>query len=435
MSVASPPIDRAVLPRKLYVESTTRCNLRCPMCSKTIFPEAIPDRDMSRPVFSAVLEGMDQLEALVLNGIGEPLLHPDLPWMIASARARVPAQAWIGLQTNGTLLDTPLLDSLIAAGLNRLCLSLDALPQLGSRLGHPSQDAAQTGLQLVRQYCNRQQPAHFQYGVEIVVMRDNVDLLPDLVAQAATMGCSFCLVSHLLPYRADSEEQSLFDPNTSQARELFEQWVSDLQQSGIQIDSLLTAALQTGPLRPLGEHQQHFVTLRSQAKTRGLWLHLPNLIKWRHAPRPSWQQRFDQALEIARSHGLDLHLPPLSASPASPCRFVAEQAAFIGVDGTVMPCHALWHESRYHLATMEMQFSPQGLGNVAESSLDKVWQDQGFKAFHTAAHADSCPDCFNCGCGPCSDIAGTPHPFSNDCYGNTIPCGHCPWLLGGFRCL
>jgi len=59
----------------------------------------------------------------VLNGIGEPLLHPQLEAFIARARSLLPEGASIGFQTNGMALTDQRAASLVDAGLDRICLS------------------------------------------------------------------------------------------------------------------------------------------------------------------------------------------------------------------------------------------------------------------------------------------------------------------------
>ncbi|MCX5828080.1 MAG: radical SAM protein, partial [Deltaproteobacteria bacterium] len=65
-------------PTKLFVELTTRCNLQCPMCLKQRHDAEFLEGDISTDIFMTLLPALPTLEALVLNGIGEPLLHPRL---------------------------------------------------------------------------------------------------------------------------------------------------------------------------------------------------------------------------------------------------------------------------------------------------------------------------------------------------------------------
>jgi MoaA/NifB/PqqE/SkfB family radical SAM enzyme len=104
-------------PSRLFVETTTRCNLKCRMCVKQSGDGGICEGDISPSIFAALEPALPHVEALVLNGIGEPLLHPRLEDFIRRARELMPAGSWVGFQSNGLLLDNDLADSLVRAGL------------------------------------------------------------------------------------------------------------------------------------------------------------------------------------------------------------------------------------------------------------------------------------------------------------------------------
>ena len=130
-------------PSRLFVEVTSRCNLRCPMCVKQSGSQRTPDGDMTPEIFEALAPTFPKLDALILNGIGEPLLHPSLETYIRTAKRAMPEGSWVGFQSNGHLLDTARGRSLLAAGLDRIFLSVDATsPELfhtvrgGGSLGH-----------------------------------------------------------------------------------------------------------------------------------------------------------------------------------------------------------------------------------------------------------------------------------------------------------
>ncbi len=112
-------------PQKIYVELTTRCNLRCQMCVKYAEGSCIAEEDLSFSLFRKLAACLARTRTLILNGIGEPLLHPELVEIIGFARAKMPAGASIGFQSNGILLDRGKCRELIKAGLSTLCLSLD----------------------------------------------------------------------------------------------------------------------------------------------------------------------------------------------------------------------------------------------------------------------------------------------------------------------
>ncbi|WP_321530032.1 hypothetical protein [uncultured Desulfuromonas sp.] len=84
------------LPSKLFVETTTFCNLSCPMCVKHAEGSTIEEGHLTQATFDALKPAFSHLEALFLNGIGEPLIHPQLASFIAQARAEMATEAWIG---------------------------------------------------------------------------------------------------------------------------------------------------------------------------------------------------------------------------------------------------------------------------------------------------------------------------------------------------
>ena len=80
-------------PKKLYVELTTRCNLHCRMCVKYAEGSSIVEEDLPLAAFKSLAPSLAHTQALILNGIGEPLLHPELEKIISFARANMAPEA------------------------------------------------------------------------------------------------------------------------------------------------------------------------------------------------------------------------------------------------------------------------------------------------------------------------------------------------------
>lgn len=104
--------------KRIYVEITNVCNLHCRFCPGT----QRPHRFMSVEEFSFLARRLQgQAKYLYLHVLGEPLLHPALPEILAAA-------AQLGfrtcLTTNGTLLPQALPDLLAAPGLHKISVSL-----------------------------------------------------------------------------------------------------------------------------------------------------------------------------------------------------------------------------------------------------------------------------------------------------------------------
>ena len=84
--------------RKVYIEITNRCNLRCSFCPQTLRPA----RHMTPAEFAHVLDELRNLTGYIcLHVKGEPLAHPELAGLLALAHER---GFQVNLTTNGTLL-------------------------------------------------------------------------------------------------------------------------------------------------------------------------------------------------------------------------------------------------------------------------------------------------------------------------------------------
>ncbi|HEY6510374.1 MAG TPA: heme d1 biosynthesis radical SAM protein NirJ [Burkholderiaceae bacterium] len=101
-----------------------RCNLTCKHCYALSANHDYAGELSTDEVFTV----MDDLKAfqvpvLILSG-GEPLLRPDLFEIAARAKAK---RFYVGLSTNGTLIDAPMAERVAAAGFDYVGISLDGL--------------------------------------------------------------------------------------------------------------------------------------------------------------------------------------------------------------------------------------------------------------------------------------------------------------------
>ena len=104
--------------KKAYVEITNRCNLACSFCPKT----KREPHTMSAQEFGLVLSRLEgYVQYVYLHVMGEPLLHPELPTLLALAKAR---DMKICITTNGTLLARQTETLLAAPTLHKVSVSL-----------------------------------------------------------------------------------------------------------------------------------------------------------------------------------------------------------------------------------------------------------------------------------------------------------------------
>jgi MoaA/NifB/PqqE/SkfB family radical SAM enzyme len=84
VNIASPDLKP---PRNLYLETTSRCNLRCKGCiqHRGIWE---PQRDLSLQELIMICDQLPELGRVALHGIGEPLLNEELLDMIRYLKGR-----------------------------------------------------------------------------------------------------------------------------------------------------------------------------------------------------------------------------------------------------------------------------------------------------------------------------------------------------------
>lgn len=422
-------------PSKLFVETTTRCNLGCFMCVKQSCDHAIEEGDMSAATFAALAPAFPGLSALVLNGIGEPLLNPRLEEFIAHARRLMPPHGWIGFQSNGLLLTEARALSLLRAGLDRICLSIDSVSaetfrevREGGELDRV--DDAFSALALAVKRTGRDD---FRIGVEFVVMKKNLRELPDALAWAAGRGARFALVSHVLPYRQEHADQALYAGCSDQALELFRDWRGKAQKAGLDLRSYFRVAMKYGKSAEERRLTALVEELKDEAQRRGLVLDLKKLLEFDHGQGEEVAEVFERAREVAKRLGMELRLPAVELRQSRSCGFVEEGGAFVAWNGAVSPCYFLWHRYRCFASGWDQQVQAKVFGNVNEEDILRIWNAPPYRSFRDGVTAYDFPHCSSCGLAPC-DYVGS-DAFEQDCHIRAVPCGSCLWCTGIFQCL
>ena len=113
--------EHAPAPEEIYLEVTNRCNLRCRTCPQ-FFGMAERSHDLMWEQFVAIVGQFPRLRRVVLHGIGEPLLNPELGRMVRHLKQR---GAHVVFNSNGLLLRGRRAQDLAASGLDELRVSID----------------------------------------------------------------------------------------------------------------------------------------------------------------------------------------------------------------------------------------------------------------------------------------------------------------------
>lgn len=420
-------------PSRLFVEVTSRCNLHCPMCVKYSGPTKSPEGDMTPAMFESLGPAFPALDALILNGIGEPLLHPNLEDFIRVAKKAMPAGSWVGFQTNGHLLDETRARSLVAAGLDRVFLSVDATsPELfrtvrsGGSLGR-----VERALHVLAAVQKEQSGNTLEVGAEFVVMRDTLRELPTLVRWLAARGVTRLVVSHILPFGAGMAEQPIFGINTESGEVFYKKWAAKAQQKGIDLSQYFNVLWKYNKNPDELKLIELVQCMSAQACQKEIPFHLGNLLAGEALHQA--EEVFQEAEAVAATVGLRLVLPSLRPLTARACVGVRQGGIFIAWDGKVSPCHFLWRSFSCYLYGRRKQVAHRVFGDLSEESLLAIWNSQKYRQFRADVLRGGYPHCPSCNVYPCEDIDSL--DFEHDCYGESVPCGDCLWSMGLLQCM
>lgn len=422
-------------PSKLFVEATTRCNLGCFMCVKQTQHCGMHEGDMPAALFDALEPAFPHLEALVLNGIGEPLLHPGLEEFIRRAKRLMPATGWVGFQSNGLLLTNLRAISLVEAGLDRICLSVDASSPDTFRKVREGGELLDMGhafaaLAAAKERCGRPE---VRVGIEFVVMRSNMSELPAALRWAAGQGASFAIVTHLLPYDELHAEEAAYETCGEEAVALFSIWREMAEENGVDVYRYFEVRwkyVRTPEERRIVNLVE---AMKAEAERRGIFLDMKKLLRLDQGRHKEAMAVFAEARDVAQQCGIELRLPEVALSKKRRCDFIEEGGAFVSWDGDVSPCYFLWHSYRCFASGWEQRVSPKVFGNLAGRGILDIWNDPQFRAFRKNVITYDYPECSSCSLAPC-DYVQTDE-FEQDCHIRSVPCGACLWCMGVFNCL
>lgn len=433
LKIVPPPLRP--YPTKLFVETTTRCNLGCFMCVKQTEGCGMTEGDMSPRVFATLEPAFPHLEALVLNGVGEPLINLRLEEFIRLAKRSMPTTGWVGFQTNGLLLTNLRAISLVEAGLDKICISIDAAsPETFRKVREGGEllavDMALAAINMAKERCDR---PGLQVGIEFVLMRSNLGELPAALRWAADHGASFAIVTHVLPYDEPHAAEAAYCTCTDEAVALFRSCQEEAERQGLDLARYFEARWRFARSDEENRIVDLIEALKGEAARRNIFLDLKKLLRVDTGKLAEVDAVFAEAREVARETGLDLRLPEVTLRGKRSCDFVEEGGAFVSWEGNVSPCYFLWHRYRCFASGWTQQVQPKVFGTVGERGILDIWNDPAYRAFRENVLAYDYPDCSGCMLAPC-DYVQTDE-FQQDCHIKEVPCGACLWCTGVFQCL
>jgi len=353
--------------QRVYIEPTDLCNLECKMCIR------------AAETFEIILEGIKKISPrpeVFFGGQGEPLYHPNTIEWVAQLKA---IGVRVELITNGTLLTEKVARCLIEAGLDTLWVSIDgaspdsyadirlgaALPQVVDNLSR---------FRRMRRGSHHPQP---EIGIAFVAMRRNIQDLPAVIKLGSKLGAKHFLVSNVLPYTPEMQEEQLYRRTLNGMAYLSSRWLPQLSLPKMDIDS----------------HTQ-------------------------------------EAIFKALNSGYSVNFAGNDLSGSSDvCKFIAGGTMSIAWDGGVSPCWPLMHSHTSYLHGKEHFTRRHVVANVAERELADIWLDEDYVEYRAKVQGFKFAPCTFCGGCDLSE------KNEEDCLGNGFPaCGSCLWSQGVIQC-
>lgn len=203
------------LPAVLYIETTNRCDSLCQTCIRT-FQTLEPPKDLTLDELTQLVDQLPRLQRVLLHGIGEPLLNPQLFEMIAYLKGRGVA---VVFNSDAIGLTDRKRRSLVDSGLDELRVSMDAaIPETyrairGVPMFHRVVENVTALVDLQRELGVSTPTVSLWF----TVMKNNLRELPDFIRLAGKIGAAEVNVQRLIYYGQGMavQEQSLYGALTA----------------------------------------------------------------------------------------------------------------------------------------------------------------------------------------------------------------------------
>lgn len=203
-----------VAPACLYLEVTNECNLTCVTCPLTFGRVEAPALLTLEKVRYLVSQ-FPTATRMVLHGIGEPLLNPELPQIIRYLKSE---GKYVLFNSNATLLNARWREALIDSQLDEFRVSLDATtPESYARVrGKPMFPLILTNLRQLMALKKELGASRPQVSLWLTGLKETLAELPDFVRLAHSLGIEEVYLQRLVYWQDDNHEklatpeQSLF---------------------------------------------------------------------------------------------------------------------------------------------------------------------------------------------------------------------------------
>lgn len=383
---------------------------------------------MPHEVFEKLKSLFPYLESLVFSGFGEPLLNREIFHMIKLAKALLPKNATLAVQSNGSLIDEDMALELITGGINKFCISIDTLTD---SYGHCYQSAI-NALEVLKRLKKK---FNMVFGIEMVITKDNLAEIVSLINNILKYNIDFIIISHLIPYSLEMASKVLYDTNNAESVKIFDKWHQTLQKKGYKTDDWFDIAKKmAGEGVEFNEEVYNlYKGMYDDASKRGLTLNLPRLMQIDTDCIKQVEKVLSKVKKICFENDIEYKIPRTHPESKRSCEFIEQSCMFVSVDGEVSPCYFLWHNFKCYIAQLKKSVKKFSFGNININDPIEIYNQENYKKFHNQVLKYEFPYCYDCNFALCNLMEL--EDFMYDCYSNEIPCGACLWCGELFYCM
>lgn len=212
----------------IMIPLTQRCNLKCPMCARQNSAR-LENADVSEDVLAPLLEAAPHYVYAGLQGLGEPLLNPDIFKIAAEFKRRIPSESVLATTTNGMLLTPEASRKLIDLGLNSLVVSLDGASKGVYEDLRPGADfdVVTRNLAYAIEYGRKSGRKRLWFSANFVTHPNNLEEIPSYMKLVHSLGIDAVAFIHMRDMKTGEihtwDEEKL-EALLNEARELGERY-------------------------------------------------------------------------------------------------------------------------------------------------------------------------------------------------------------------
>ena len=238
------------LPSYVQIEPVGQCNLRCQMCPiqfRQDGPPYGPPAFMPFEDFVHLIDQLGDVQELHMQGLGEPMMHPRFFDMVAYATGK---GMRVTTNSNLTLLNDKRAEQCVSSGLACLHISIDgATAETYERIRVRAHfDRVLHNLERLLHVRERLGNTHPTLVMVVVIMRQNLHELPDLVRLASRYAIERIFVQHLChdfgesslpanyrPMRKFVQSETLLEDDPQRVEYYFREARNVAQEMGIEL--------------------------------------------------------------------------------------------------------------------------------------------------------------------------------------------------------